>query len=450
MLKNKRNLAVGGVIILLLIVFLVMSGSSSSDASDIMIKVTKGEFIVDVTTTGELEAKNSTEIMGPGGLRNYRIWQVNLQDIIDEGTYVQKGQYVARLDPSELKNKIGDTQLEVEEKQSQFVQTQLDTTLQMRQSRDEIINLTYAVEERELILEQSQFEPPATIKQAEIDLAKAKRDLEQKKQNYLIEKEQNVAKMQEVSAKLRKSKGELQGMLDLEKEFIILAPQDGMLIYQKGWDGKPIKAGSQIHGFNPVVATLPDLSSMNSVTYVNEVDIRKISIGQKVDIGLDAFPEKKLTGVVTKVANVGEQRPNADAKVFQVTIELDKVDGDLRPAMTTSNTIFTKVLTDAVHIPLECLHNYNDTVTYVFKKSGLNYEKQEVKVGATNTNEAQIEIGLEDGEAVYLSIPSATAKSEGDITLLKELNGKRGKNTKQEPEEPKSQTPDLKRKRPNS
>ncbi|MEQ9304543.1 MAG: efflux RND transporter periplasmic adaptor subunit, partial [Marinoscillum sp.] len=214
MIKNKRNLAIGGVVILSLIIFFVMSGSGASDASEITITVEKGEFIVDVTTTGELEAKNSTEIMGPSGLRNYRIWQVNLQDIIDEGTYVSKGQFVARLDPSELKNKIGDTQLEVEEKQSQFIQTQLDTTLQMRQSRDEIINLTYAVEEKELILEQSQFEPPATIKQAEIDLAKAKRDLEQKKQNYLIEKEQNIAKMQEVSAKLRKSKGELQGMLD--------------------------------------------------------------------------------------------------------------------------------------------------------------------------------------------------------------------------------------------
>lgn len=452
MIKNKRNLAIGGVVILSLIIFFVMSGSGASDASEITITVEKGEFIVDVTTTGELEAKNSTEIMGPSGLRNYRIWQVNLQDIIDEGTYVSKGQFVARLDPSELKNKIGDTQLEVEEKQSQFIQTQLDTTLQMRQSRDEIINLTYAVEEKELILEQSQFEPPATIKQAEIDLAKAKRDLEQKKQNYLIEKEQNIAKMQEVSAKLRKSKGELQGMLDLEKDFIILAPQDGMLIYQKGWDGKPIKAGSQIHGFNPVVATLPDLSSMNSVTYVNEVDIRKISQGQRVEIGLDAFPDKKLTGQVTKVANVGEQRPNADAKVFQVTIELDKVDGDLRPAMTTSNTIFTKVVKDAVHVPLECLHNYNDTVTYVFKKSGLNYAKQEVKVGSTNANEAHIELGLQEGEIVYLSIPNGEA-SGNDIQLLQELNGKRGKQKKEEVvEEPKPQRPDhsKRRKAPNS
>jgi HlyD family secretion protein len=44
----------------------------------------------------------------------------------------------------------------------------------MRQARDELINLEYAVEEMQIKLDQSQFEPPATIKQAEIDLDKAK------------------------------------------------------------------------------------------------------------------------------------------------------------------------------------------------------------------------------------------------------------------------------------
>ena len=50
--------------------------------------------------------------------------------------------------------------------------SQLDTTLQLRETRDKLINLKYAVEEKKIILEQSKFEPPATIKQAEINLRK--------------------------------------------------------------------------------------------------------------------------------------------------------------------------------------------------------------------------------------------------------------------------------------
>ncbi len=276
----------------------------------------------------------------------------------------------------------------------------------MRESRDELINLEYAVEEKRLVLEQSQFEPPATIKQAEIEVNKAKRAFEQAKENYEIKRQQNVAKMQEVAANRKKVRLELQGMMDLQENFIITAPEDGMLIYRKGWDGKPIKEGSQISAWDPVVATLPDLSSMNSITYVNEVDIRRIAVGQKVDIGLDAFPDKRLTGLVKRVANVGEQRPNSDAKVFQVTIEIDKIDESLRPGMTTSNKIFTNVIPETIFIPLECLHNQEDSITYVYLKQGLGYIKQEVQVGETNANSAQILMGISEGQQLYLSIPN--------------------------------------------
>ncbi|MEQ8582895.1 MAG: HlyD family efflux transporter periplasmic adaptor subunit [Marinoscillum sp.] len=443
MLKNKRVLIVGGASVFLLILFFIFRGSGTGISSDIMVPVTIGEFIVDVNTTGELEAKNSTSIMGPSGLRNYRIYQVNIQNIIDEGTYVKKGQYIARLDPSELTTRVKDTQLEVEEKESQFIQTQLDTTLQMRESRDELINLEYAVEEKRLVLEQSQFEPPATIKQAEIEVNKAKRAFEQAKENYEIKRQQNVAKMQEVAANRKKVRLELQGMMDLQENFIITAPEDGMLIYRKGWDGKPIKEGSQISAWDPVVATLPDLSSMNSVTYVNEVDIRRIAIGQKVDIGLDAFPDKRLTGLVKRVANVGEQRPNSDAKVFQVTIEIDKIDDSLRPGMTTSNKIFTNVIPETIFIPLECLHNQEDSITYVYLKQGLGYIKQEVQVGETNANSAQILLGISEGQQLYLSIPNG---GDEQVSLLPELDGKRGKKQEETPAV-KAPEPEQSRKR---
>src|SRR5699024_12094924 len=123
------------------------------------------------------------------------------------------------------------------------------------------------------------------------------------------------------------------------KEFTIYAPENGMVIYQRSRDGSKVTEGSSISAWNPTVAELPDFSVMNSVTYINEVDIQSIRLGQQVDVGLDAMPEKELTGVITDVANIGEQRPNSDSKVFQVVVEINEADTTLRPAMTTSNTI---------------------------------------------------------------------------------------------------------------
>ncbi|MGK7389011.1 MAG: efflux RND transporter periplasmic adaptor subunit [Candidatus Cyclobacteriaceae bacterium M2_1C_046] len=427
----KKNLIIGAsLIVVLLIIIFAFTGKDNTDAAEIVVPVKKGEFVVDVITTGELEAKNSVEITGPGTLRDYRIYNVSIQHIIEEGKRIKKGDYVAQLDPSELNNRIKDAQIELEKIQSQYIQIQLDTTLQMRQARDELVNLKYNVEEKKIILEQSQFEPPATIKQVEIDVDKAIRALQQAEENYKIKLRQNVAKMHEVSASLRKQRNDYEGMLQVQKSFRIFAPEDGMLIYRKGWDGKPIKEGGQISTWDPVVATLPDLSVMMSKTYVNEVDVRKIKSGQKVKIGLDAFPEMRLTGVVTSVANVGEQRPNSDAKVFQVNVQVNESNELLKPSMTTSNVIVTNELENQLYIPLECLHNAFDSINFVYKKQGMNVVKQEVLVGITNANEAVIEKGINVDEIVYLSNPVGLENAE--IALLPELDGKRNATEEEE------------------
>lgn len=420
-MKSKYLLAGGAALIVLILVYVFSAGNEES--TGIVVPVSSGEFLVDIVATGELEAKNSVDIIGPQGTRNYRIWNMTIQGIIDEGTYVKKGDYVATIDPTELTGKLKDSQLELEKIQSQYIQTQLDTTLDMRKSRDELINLEYALVEKQLIVDQSQYEPPATIRQAEIDYEKAVRTFEQTKENYKIKRDQNIAKMTEVSLNKRKEERNLEGMNAMMASFTITAPEDGMLIYKKNWNGTAVKEGSQISAWDPVVATLPDLSVMISVTYINEVDIRKVKAGQDVEIGLDAFPEKKFNGNVIKVANVGEQRPNSDAKVFKVTIEITERDELLRPSMTTSNRIITNKVDEVISIPLESLYNQDDSITYVFLKRALGVTKQEVKLGESNRNFVVVESGLEIGDQVFLN--KVVGMENDDINLLPELEGKR-------------------------
>jgi len=423
---NRKNLLlIAGVFVVLLIGYFIFKRDTNSEAATILADVRQGEFRVEIETTGELEAKNSVKILGPHQLRNFQIWEVTIQNIISEGTVVKKGDWVATLDRSDFQTKFAAKQIELDKASSKFNQTQLDTTLQLRQSRDELINLNYAVEETGIVLEQSKFEPPATIKQAEINMDKAKRAYQQAVENYKIKKNQNIEKMREVNAELRKVQSEFDGMNKVLEAFNIMAPEDGMVIYHKHWDGKPIKAGSRIQMWDPTVATLPDLTTMMSKTYVNEVDVRKVQKGQIVDVGLDAYPDKKLSGSVTSVANVGEQRPNSDAKVFEVMVEIKGNDPTLRPSMTTSNKIVASIVESALFVPLESLHTEADSITYVFKKNGINTVKQEVIVGETNTNDAVILGGLTVADRIYLSLPEGM--SDLKIDLLQELNGKRGK-----------------------
>lgn len=430
----KRKLLISaGVAVALLVVYYLVSGGKAGTSADILAVVKRGTFKVEIETTGELEAKNSVKILGPQQLREFQIWTVTIQDIIAEGSVVKKGDWVATLNRSEFQKKYDDKQIELEKANSKFIQTQLDTTLQLRQSRDELINLKYTQQEKKIVLEQSKYEPPATIKQQEIELDKAIRAFDQAQENYKIKKKQNIEKMREVSAELRKVQNDFASMTKVMESFNVLAPEDGMVIYEKGWDGKPIKAGSQIEMWDPTVATLPDLSKMLSKTYVNEVDVRKVKPGQNVEVGLDAYPDKKLTGQVVRVANVGEQRPNSDAKVFQVMVEIQGTDPTLRPSMTTSNRIVAHMIDSATFIPLECLHSQADTITYVYRKDGMDVVKQEVMVGQTNANDVVVLGGVSLSDRIYLSVPRG--HEEDEIILLKEMNGKRHKKEEQKSED---------------
>lgn len=402
MTKKQKYILLGGIVMLIL--FWIIS-SINVENSDIVVAVKKGRLNVEVVVTGELFAKSSEDISASVNLlRSVGIWSLKITDIIPEGTVVKEGDYVATLDRTEVMSKLKDNESEILKNEAKYLQTKLDTTLDLRNTRDELLNLKYAVEEKKIAFEQSQFEPPATIRQAQIEFDKAQRTYEQAIENFAIKKEQAIAKMQEVAASLNQEKRKYEILMELNNSLIINAPKGGMVIYNREWDGKKKVVGSTIGPWEPAVATLPDLSKMISKTYINEVDIRKIKKGQTVRLGLDAFPEKKLRGKVESVANVGEQNPNSESKVFEVDVLLDQYDSTLRPAMTTVNTIVVSSIDSVLIVPLECVHK-SDTVNYVFQKTMFGVTKKIVTVGLANNNDIIIKEGLSENDNIYLSIP---------------------------------------------
>ncbi len=367
-------------------------------------EVKKGKFDISTTTTGELQAKNSQKITGPSGLRQIQVYNVKISDLIPDGSFVKKGDYVGTLDRTEAEGKLKDTDSEFLKMESQYTKTKLDTTIELRTLRDNLINLKYNMEEAEINFAQSKFEPPAKIRQLKIALEKSERTFEQTEKNYKLKKEQAEAKMVEVSSNLNKQIRKKELIEKVLGEFTITAPSDGMLTYAKEWNGSKKKVGSTISAWNPTVATLPDLKSMISKTYINEIDISKIKVGQKVDISVDAFPDMRYTGEITEVANIGEQLPNSDAKVFEVIIKVNQVDSILKPSMTTGNKILINNYEDVIYIALDAIQN-NDSVSYVFVKSGLGLRKQIIETGEANDNEIIIKQGLKKGDIVLLNTP---------------------------------------------
>ncbi len=406
--------------------------NGQQQVKEIKTAVEKGDLKVEVTATGELQAKKSEKIYGPQRMSSMGVHQTTISDLVPEGTLVKEGDYVATLDRTEVSNRIESIISDIEKAESQLMQTKLDTAIEMRSLRDQLINIQYTIEDKESQIELNKYEPKAIQKQIKNELEKLERDYRQAKKNYQLKQKQAAAKVKEIAANRRQHKNNMRQMEELGELFVVKAPKDGMVIYRRSWNGK-IGPGSQIRGWNPVIALLPDLTQMVSKTYVNEVDISRVKLGQEVAVRVDAFPDKKYPGKVIKVANIGEKRPNFDAKVFEVNIELTLSDSILRPAMTTANTIVAATHKDVLHIALEALHS-NDSINYVYAYNEGKISRKEVLSGSFNEERVIIEMGLNEKEELSLSIPDKA--DELDLILL-DKTAKQGHLKKKETAKPK-------------
>jgi len=407
----KKSVIITGIVAIVAIIVLIMIGKSAKkkDIANLYIEAKQGLFEIVVSTTGELQAENSQDIKGPDFTqsRQIRAAEIKITDLVPEGTQVKEGDYICTLDRTSFDNTLKDELERLTTQEANLEVKILDTAVTLSDLRDNIKNLKLSVEEAEITLEQSKFEPPTTIRQAEIALDKAKRSLEQAIKGYSLKIEQARSDMKTIKFNLSEQRQKVSDLQAVLSKFVIYAPSDGMVIYKRDRTNAKRKVGSSISPWDNVVATLPDMSSMISKTYVNEIDVSKVDVGQKVNLLVDAFPEKSYTGVVISVANIGEQLPNADAKVFEVVIKLDGSDPILRPSMTTGNQIVTKTIDNVTYVPLESVQLGADSIPYVYTKKG---SKQIVVTGEENENNVVIEQGLEAGTMIYLSTPEKIEK----------------------------------------
>lgn len=409
-MKKKKIIVIAAAVIVVIALIVIISKLSAKNAnSNLFSEASFGKFNVIVTTTGELEAERSVDITGPSLMNSRRMRMSNFEitDMVDEGTEVKKGDYVASLDRTSFENTLKEAEESLEDLRTQLQVTILDTAVTLSGLRNDIVNYEYSVEEAKITLQQSTYESSATIREAEIALDKAERQLAQALNSYSLSEAQANSDMREAEQDVTEQEEYVQDLIVVLSQFEVTAPADGMVIYKKDRQGSKITIGSSISPYQNVVATLPDMSQLQSKTYVNEVDINKVKVGQTVEIVIDAFPDKTYTGKVTSVANIGEQLPNADAKVFEVIVRVDQSDAILKPGMTTSNKIMTNSFDEVIFVPIESVQTGTDSIPFIYMKDGT---KRIVLEGTANENFIIIEEGIAMGESFYLNTPENADK----------------------------------------
>ena len=138
----------------------------------------------------------------------------------------------------------------------------------------------------------------------------------------------------------------------------IIAPFDGQILSVENHTGDTVNAGD-------LSINLADMNHLYVVAQIDESDIAKVKVGNKVTATLDAVPNLTLTGKVTAVNPVGEEVSGIIK--YEVHIDLDKVaDGTFVPLGTTVDTVIqVKEASTALAIPITAIQN-DDKGEYVW------------------------------------------------------------------------------------
>jgi HlyD family secretion protein len=136
----------------------------------------------------------------------------------------------------------------------------------------------------------------------------------------------------------------------------VYSPIDGTVTILNSKLGERIVATGQFAGTE--VMRVADLSRMQAVIDVNENDIPNVKIGDKANVKIDAYGDRKFKGTVAQIGNTGKTTGTGtqeEVTNFEVKINLEREDVLLRPGLSCTADIETNIVKDAVAVPMQAV-----------------------------------------------------------------------------------------------
>lgn len=384
--------------------FILLSACSGKNVSDIQTTLVKrGIFSEELTEEGNVRAVNSIAVTAPN--ISYRYGSLKIAKIVDDGKEVKKGDTLIVFDPSEIKRSIlmSQQQLEIANAEFEKLKATQNSEIEDLESDFEISRISQEISK--INFEQAVYESEVTRKEinlklesSNIALSRAKEQIENKKKIQKEELFQKSISIRQLTATLEEANNSI-------KSLFVVSPAPGIAIRTENWmTGQKWSVTDQPYSGTSVI-DLPDLNEMMAEVKINEVDVSKVTPGQKVEIRPDAYSDSIYTGHVTTVANLAQNKDyKSKIKIFPVQIKITGKSKNLLPGLTVSCKIIINEIPDVLFIPLEALFKDKGS-EFVYVKSGSGFKRREIKIGSANTDFAIVTEGLKEKEEIALSDP---------------------------------------------
>ena len=434
--SRKQALAVGLAGSVLAAGVVAMRWSPADDPAFTWV-VDRGDLVAELVAPGTLRAARSITYRSPVNGR-----ELEIVHLAEEGSHVDEGDLLARLETRDLEADLrqaesnvqdvalarqvadlelleataeldstrdGEGALTLEESRANLTLTEKKVDRLQREVRnlEPLLDRGFITGEE---LERSQEELEATEAELAIARRRARVLVEQThpvgQRRAELQLAQKRAQRDAVNRRLVAARRRVAEIRNLIAQCTIHAAGPGLIVYEEFMASSPrrkIRLGDRVTPSQGIVRVV-EVSRMLVDTSVPERSVHRVRPGQAVTVRLEAFPDLALSGRVATIgvlARIAHDRM-VETKRFDVTVELDPADADLRPEMTARVDIRVGERQDVVRLPVNALFE-RDGMIVVNTLRGGRVEVRQVELGVQNRQFVEIVAGVAEGDRVMVT-----------------------------------------------
>ena len=287
------------------------------------------------TETGELQAVRNTNVVMPSYDWDYGQPQITFLE--KEGTLLKQGEIVAEVEKSGVLKVLENEKANLAIAEADLKKMKVDNEMALKKLEAEYQTALSDLQQARIDTQRVRYEPESrrqaarlSLEKSGIALQKAGKKLEATRQVQEQDLKIQLVRIEQIKTTVNKAERTIVSLS-------LRAPANGMIVHSLDrWSHEKVKVGDR-RWPGQTIGQLPDLTQMKVLTSVNETDIRKIDLKQKVSVRLDAFPDLKFDGRIITISHICHKKnKNSDIKMFDVEVLLEQTHQVFKPGMTTN------------------------------------------------------------------------------------------------------------------
>lgn len=329
-----------------------------------------------------------------------------LLELAPSGSYVRKGQVVARLDAQALEDHIVDVRDQVASAEMEIRKREATQKVDWENMQQTLRVAKASFDKASLDFSAAEVRTDVERELLRLAMNEAQARYEQQQKDVAFRQASQAAELRILQIALIRQQRHLNNHLADLKTFTIHAPMDGLVVMQqirRAGEVAQVQMGDQVTPRQPIMKIV-DPSSMQVEGNVSQAYSTHLRLNQKVKIGLDAFGDLKFTGRVHSIGAlaVGGYRQNDYIRNVPVRIAIDGADPRLIPDLSAHCDVLLETVPEQLQVPLAAVRTQGGK-SFVAVNAGQQFETREVTLGQRNSTHVAVLAGLRDGDEVRLN-----------------------------------------------